>query len=70
MIFDPEEAKNHCDWLLDRGLGLHECAMFLADMELGDSFTLSLLKVFSERKNKMRKLYDKHNSDWNNPITS
>lgn len=62
MIFEIEEAKSHCDWLLDRGLGLGECANVLCDMQCGDTFSLALLKVFKHRSD----LLDRR---WDIPIT-
>ncbi len=70
MIFDTEQAKSLCDWMLDRGLGLHECACVLSNIECGDTFVLALLKVFKNREIKMEKLNEKFSVvDWNNPIT-
>ena len=69
MILSIEESQNLCEWLLDRGLGLGECACVLGDLECGDSFALALLKVFHERKLKMESIHAQNDPiDWGNPI--
>ena len=70
MIFEIEEARKHCDWMLDIGLGLHECAYILSHMECGDTFTLAFLKAMKNREIKMEKLHERFDTrDWGNPIT-
>ncbi len=69
MHLSIEESQNICDWLLDRGLGLGECACVLGDLECGDSFALALLKVFNERKIMMESIHAKDSPiDMGNPI--
>lgn len=70
MILTVEENMHICDWLLERGLGLGECACMLGDMECGDTFALALLKVFLARRKKMEAIDEEFNvPDWGNPIT-
>lgn len=70
MIFEIEEAKRHCDWLMEKGLGLGECATFLGNMDCGDTFSIALLKVFINRQDKLEKIHGKiTSSDWGSPIT-
>jgi hypothetical protein len=70
MIFEVEEAQKLCDWMLDRGLGLGECAYMLSHMECGDTFALALFKVFKNRELKTERLHERFNArDWGNPIT-
>jgi hypothetical protein len=71
MILDLPQSQDLCDWLLQRGLGLGECAWVLADMQSGDSFALALLKVFETRKKQMEKVHEKDPvPDWGNPIVA
>jgi hypothetical protein len=70
MILTVEENMHICDWLLERGIGLGECACMLGDMECGDTFALALLKVFLARRKKMEAIDEEFNvPDWANPIT-
>ncbi len=67
MIIEINEAKELCDWLIQRNVGIGEAAQMLCNIELGDSFALALLKVFIERKKLMEKLHEKTPVDWGNP---
>ena len=70
MILPNEECQQLCDWLIEKGLGLGECALFLSNIELGDSFALALLKVFIERKKQLEAIHEKKTiHDWGSPIT-
>ncbi len=69
MYLTLEENLKLCDWLLEKGLGIGECACLLCDLESGDTFALALLKVFHERKLNLDSIHDKNNVvDWGNPI--
>lgn len=69
-IISKEEAKELTEWLIEKGLGLGECAYMMCNMECGDTFALALLKVFNERKQKMEALNAKNPlSDWGCPLT-
>lgn len=69
MMLDIKESQNLCDWLLERGLGLSECACVISHIECGDPFSLALLKVFIERKKMMEKI-DENDAfnPWHDPI--
>lgn len=70
MILDLEESKELCDWLLERGLGLGECAWVLADLAAGDSFAIALVKVFDQRKKNLEAIHEKFAADnWSCPLT-
>ncbi len=70
MILSVEESLDLCDWLLERGIELDECACILCELNCGETFALSLLRVFNRRKEKMEKQNDKTNRpDWGSPIT-
>ena len=70
MILDLKESQEMCDWLIERGLGLGECAYVLCDLACGDSFDISLLKVFKQRELKLEAANAKANViDWGCPIT-
>lgn len=70
MILPIEENLSLCDWLLDNGLGLGECACILCEMECGDTFALALMRVFIRRKQIKEQLDEKTKStDWGSPIT-
>lgn len=69
MIINVEESKCLCEWLLQRGLGIGECAQFLANMECGDTFAVALMKVFNKRKEKLEEIQSKIcMTNWNNPV--
>lgn len=70
MHVSIEESQSLCDWLLDRGLELGECACVLGDLESGDSFALALLKVFYARKLKLESVNANVDPmDWNYPCS-
>lgn len=70
MILSIEQNMHICDWLLERGLGLGECACVLGDLECGDTFALALLKVFMARRKRMEDMHEEFDvPDWGNPIT-
>lgn len=54
------------DWLVDKGLGMGECAHLITDIELGDSFGMALLKVF-KRREVLERSHEKV-VDWTMPI--
>lgn len=60
------EARELCDWLVQKGLGMGECAHVITDLELGDSFGLALLKVFKRREVEVKNEYA--NLDWGCPV--
>lgn len=60
MILSIEEGEELIDWLMDKGLGLGECAYMMCNMERGDSFSIALLKVFNERKKKLDTISNKN----------
>ncbi len=57
------EAKELCDWLIDKGLGVGECADFLMSLGCGDTFAIALFKVFEDRKKIVEKIYEKISHD-------
>jgi len=70
MILDLDESKELCDWLMERGLGLGECAWVLADLACGDSFAIALIKVFNQRQKKLEAIHAKNPiPDWGCPLT-
>lgn len=70
MILSISESQSLCEWLMERGLGLGECAAMLGDLECGDTFALALLKVFVDRRNKLEAIHAQVPiGDWGNPIT-
>lgn len=70
MIIELDDSIEIIDWLVEKGLGLGEAATCLCYYETGDSFALSLLKVFIDRKKQMEALHEKVDvPDWGNPIT-
>jgi hypothetical protein len=70
MILSISESQSLCEWLMDRGLGLGECAAMLVDLACGDTFAMALIKVFIDRKNKLEAIHAQIPiSDWGNPIT-
>lgn len=68
---DIRQELDLCEWLMNRGLGLEECAWVLSDLYTGYTFPLALLNVFHDRKLLLEKCHAKNNdiSDWGNPIT-
>lgn len=70
MTLELEESKKLCDWLMERGLGLGECAWVLMDLASGDSLGQALHKVFKHRKEMMEAINEKANyALWDCPIT-
>lgn len=70
MILSIEESLDLCDWLLERGIGLGECACVLCELNCGETFALSLMRVFIRRKELQEKINDKaKTNDWSDPIT-
>jgi len=70
VILDLDESIELCDWLIARGLGLGEAAHVLADLAMGDTLCIALLKMFKHRQAMMEKIHGKKQSpDWGNPIT-
>jgi hypothetical protein len=47
---DIHESKSLCEWLMEKGLSLKECARFLSFLETGESFACCLLGLFIDRK--------------------
>ena len=41
-----------CDWLMMEGFCLRECARIMANIELGDTLSLSLLREYKNRDEK------------------
>jgi hypothetical protein len=69
MTLTIEESLTVCTWLMERGLGLEECACILCDMECGDTFALSLIKVFLKREQYKEKVDERFKDvDWGNPV--
>lgn len=69
MILELDESMKLCDWLMERGLGLGEAAVVLADIACGDTLAIALLRVFKGRKILQEKTYEKNTiPDWGNPI--
>lgn len=65
MILDIKESQELCDWLLQRGLALSECADLLMNLGCGDTFAMALFKVFLKRKELLEERDEKFNSyDW------
>jgi hypothetical protein len=70
MILSIAENLDLCEWLIERGLGLDECACVLCEMECGDTFALALARVFQRREKLKEKLHEKTNQpSWDNPLT-
>ena len=70
MIFEEEECKEKIEWLMNKGLSFEECSQFLIDLELGNSFSLCLLKIFKQREKKMEASNEKNlKSDCINIVT-
>ncbi len=70
MIMSWQENMEICEWLIEKGLSLEESALVIGDMEGGDTFAHSILKVFTHRKKKMEEIYAKYPTfDWGNPVT-
>lgn len=55
-----------CEWLIENGLDLEECAFLIGDLECGDTFPLALLKVFKNRKERKEVKYPV--PSWDNPL--
>ena len=71
MIMSLQESMEVCEWLMERGLSLAESAWVLGDMDCGDTFSVSILKVFNHRQKILEELHAKYPTfDWGNPITS
>ncbi len=70
MILSITENLDLCEWLMERGLGLGECACVLCELECGDTFALALARVFSRRKQIAEKMHEKTNQpSWDSPIS-
>lgn len=70
MILTIEENMQMCDWLIQKGLCLAECATVLVNIECGNTFAFALSKVFIERTKKMEEMDEEFDSfDWGSPIT-
>lgn len=69
MILSIAENLDLCEWLMERGLGLGECACVLCELECGDTFALALARVFQRREKLKEKLDEKTKStNCGNPI--
>ena len=69
MILTIEENLSVCEWLMERGLGLGECACLLCEMECGETFALALRRVFLRRQQYKEKIDEKSkDTDWGNPV--
>jgi hypothetical protein len=69
MILSITENLDLCEWLMERGLGLGECACVLCELECGDTFALALARVFTRRKQLAEKMHEKTDkTDWGSPI--
>lgn len=70
MNLSLEESKELCDWLIERGLNLCECAWVMADIACGDTFSVALLKVYKQRRENLEALNEEVDfDDWGIPIT-
>lgn len=70
MILSITENLDLCDWLMERGLGLGECACILCELECGSTFALALARVFQRRKHLAEEIHEKATPpDYGNPIT-
>ena len=58
MIMSVAENLDLCEWLLEQGLSLPECACILCEMECGQTFAMSLSRVFKRRILNGEKLHD------------
>ena len=60
------QACELTEWLVNKGLGMGECAHLITDLELGDSFGMALLKVFKRREVEAQNA--QRNFDWGDPV--